>query len=697
MSGLISNFPRRLANRGGASKVGCSQAGQGGQSFTVQDVISERVTFRQFGAVGDGGSHPLSERFDTLALAQAVYPHAIALTDEVDWCAIQACLNYCAPQYDPTQKMHDGNNFSRIGISKTIYAGSGTFVINRTLNASFRNMFGFEGESVWNTVIRWSGQDNGMMIDARCSNYVRWSNFTLDGAHKARTFLYQAGNGVNAPNSKGNVTGNYFGHIYFWNQIGFLTGEAPDFPDQYDPLSAMLCLTSIEGASYYNSMDDSMIEFCRFAPNSLNNNFGIAISSTTTPIDKCWFFCANSVLVSNGAAIWMTRSTSSNYAPRVDDGQHHHAVLKFAYNGMAYAYATMEDCYHESMDYYGNGNSSVLAFWAQGVEGPADNQAKVQQLVIRGGLYSCSKTNTAYIEFGSNRRANIVIDNAAFQGTNKGYIYAPDCSIEITHASNATSTGANNSAAWQPTAYKSLSMKYSTPDFQVCGERSSDVTVTIGAIDDPARLYFMGLDEALPFVCSSKAQVTIYMEKNDVITRPITLNSNIYLALGAYTLSITGKVKNFGSVSVTSNFENTTRAGGISSNANMLENFSTLIIKNTNVEKLATITEGRATFSNVDFQGVGDAVILGDAGEVVIDNDTCVYSATGYVVNLGKKLGKMAIRSSYGATPATGKWMRGTYLEFTNPLPGYAAQFWATADGIGAAAKWAKAGNMTAV
>ena len=81
----------------------------------------------------------------------------------------------------------------------------------------------------------------------------------------------------------------------------------------------------------------------------------------------------------------------------------------------------------------------------------------------------------------------------------------------------------------------------------------------------------------------------------------------------------------------------------------------------------------------------------------MIDNDTCVYSATGYVVNLGKKLGKMAIRSSYGATPTTGKWMRGTYLEFTNPQPGYAAQFWATADGIGAAAKWAKAGNMTAV
>ena len=47
---------------------------------------------RPDGAIGDGASHPLSERFATLEDAQAVYPHAAALTDEIDWCALQGAI-----------------------------------------------------------------------------------------------------------------------------------------------------------------------------------------------------------------------------------------------------------------------------------------------------------------------------------------------------------------------------------------------------------------------------------------------------------------------------------------------------------------------------------------------------------------------------------------------------------------------------
>ena len=47
-----------------------------------------------FGAIGDGNSHPLSEKFNSLTAAQAVYPHATALTDEIDWCAVQGAINF---------------------------------------------------------------------------------------------------------------------------------------------------------------------------------------------------------------------------------------------------------------------------------------------------------------------------------------------------------------------------------------------------------------------------------------------------------------------------------------------------------------------------------------------------------------------------------------------------------------------------
>lgn len=42
---------------------------------------------KDYGAIGDGASHPLSAFYGSLAAAQAVYPHAASLTDEIDWAA----------------------------------------------------------------------------------------------------------------------------------------------------------------------------------------------------------------------------------------------------------------------------------------------------------------------------------------------------------------------------------------------------------------------------------------------------------------------------------------------------------------------------------------------------------------------------------------------------------------------------------
>lgn len=53
-------------------------------------INSRTVTPYDFGAIGDGSSHKLSERYATLAQAKAIYPHAVSLDDEIDWCAAQA-------------------------------------------------------------------------------------------------------------------------------------------------------------------------------------------------------------------------------------------------------------------------------------------------------------------------------------------------------------------------------------------------------------------------------------------------------------------------------------------------------------------------------------------------------------------------------------------------------------------------------
>lgn len=55
--------------------------------------VAETASLRRFGAIGDGSSHPLSERFASLEDARAIYPRATSLNDEIDWCATWAAID----------------------------------------------------------------------------------------------------------------------------------------------------------------------------------------------------------------------------------------------------------------------------------------------------------------------------------------------------------------------------------------------------------------------------------------------------------------------------------------------------------------------------------------------------------------------------------------------------------------------------
>lgn len=71
----------------------------GTTALDMHDVVdtlearANRVSVREMGAIGDGNSHPLSERFSTLAQAQAEYPFATSLSQELDWAGIQKAIN----------------------------------------------------------------------------------------------------------------------------------------------------------------------------------------------------------------------------------------------------------------------------------------------------------------------------------------------------------------------------------------------------------------------------------------------------------------------------------------------------------------------------------------------------------------------------------------------------------------------------
>jgi len=66
------------------------------KDFVIQ-VIGSSPVYSGLGTqvtVGDGSSHPLSTFYASLGAAQADYPHATALTDELAWAALQSAVNY---------------------------------------------------------------------------------------------------------------------------------------------------------------------------------------------------------------------------------------------------------------------------------------------------------------------------------------------------------------------------------------------------------------------------------------------------------------------------------------------------------------------------------------------------------------------------------------------------------------------------
>lgn len=80
----------------GDSLIAVQLDAAGAAQRTQHQKNADQITVEDFGAIGDGTLHPLSERFSTLVSAQAKYPHVTSLTQSIDWAAIQAAVNYSA-------------------------------------------------------------------------------------------------------------------------------------------------------------------------------------------------------------------------------------------------------------------------------------------------------------------------------------------------------------------------------------------------------------------------------------------------------------------------------------------------------------------------------------------------------------------------------------------------------------------------
>jgi hypothetical protein len=99
------------------------------------------------GAIADGASHPLSQRFPNIAAARAVFPHAGAMTDEIDWCALQGAVNRADAQGGGGVHVPNGgrgyvlNRGLVINPNKVTMRGDGSLLDFRTLPRGGRGIW----------------------------------------------------------------------------------------------------------------------------------------------------------------------------------------------------------------------------------------------------------------------------------------------------------------------------------------------------------------------------------------------------------------------------------------------------------------------------------------------------------------------------------------------------------------------------
>lgn len=143
------------------------------------------ITPQAYGARADGSSHPLSGLYGTLGAAQAVYPFATSLTQEVDYCAVKKASDAAFGAYSSENAQTNSRLNRPLHFPAGIYNfGNDTWLIR---NASGIHIFGDGREATTlrsnNTVLAfdglWFSTIERMTLAAQTTGAV--AAFDLDG------------------------------------------------------------------------------------------------------------------------------------------------------------------------------------------------------------------------------------------------------------------------------------------------------------------------------------------------------------------------------------------------------------------------------------------------------------------------------------------------------------------------------------
>lgn len=115
-------------------------------------LISTTYNVKAYGAIGDGITHPLSQSFGSLALAQASYPNATALTEEIDYHAIRKSIDVAAAAGGGTVLLPKGRYMMNNAASPACFLRIPEATYRVSESAQQVNL---KGEGWRNSVLKW--------------------------------------------------------------------------------------------------------------------------------------------------------------------------------------------------------------------------------------------------------------------------------------------------------------------------------------------------------------------------------------------------------------------------------------------------------------------------------------------------------------------------------------------------------------